>query len=92
MLSDFCIDLIVHWLKLSLISYSWDEKLWFFIDITTPRLIDQFISNDVLIITELSCNFSPKCGKFISQTIVVIIEISDSRADGMSEVVIRPRM
>jgi len=91
-LSNFGIDLIVHRLELFFICYSWYEQIWLFIDVSTPWFIQKLISDDVVTFTELSRNLSPEGGKFISQTVVVIVKIPYSRADGLCEVIFRPRM
>jgi hypothetical protein len=45
MLSDFGIDLIIHRLELLSIGNSWYEEIWLLINVSTPWLIEKFISD-----------------------------------------------
>jgi len=90
MLSDFGIDLIIHRLELLSIGNSWYEEIWLLINVSTPWLIEKFISDKIFIFTKLLGSLTPEGSEFISQTIVIIIKIAYCRADGMSEMVFGP--
>ena len=91
-LPDLGIDLIIHRLQLDSISYSWYYQKRVLINISAPWLVEKFVTYNIFVVLEVLGYFAPKIDEFVSQAILVIVQIANGRADSLSKVILWPRM
>jgi hypothetical protein len=73
MLSDLCVDLVIHRAKFLSVGDTWNQKSWILVDVTGPWLVDKLISDDVFTVFKLLGYIAPEPGKFISEAIFIVI-------------------
>jgi len=78
MLSDLCVDLIIHRAKLLSVGDTWNQESGILVNVTGPWLINKLISDDIFAVLKLLRHVPPEPSKFISETIFVVIQVTNS--------------
>ena len=90
--SNLLCNNVIEFLQMNLFRNSGNHNHWLFVHISRPWLVYNLIRYYIWIIFEVICNFFPIICKFVSQAVLIFIQLLKSFIDRISCIELSPLM